>query len=100
MIMVIDQVGQAAKEKANRNIAIIYADHDWNLDRALELAQNELEVRGDIYTYDALAWALYKNKKYAEAAEAMKKAMQFKTPEPTFLLSCGTDLQQLSGRKC
>jgi len=25
MIFVIDQVGQAAKEKANRNIAIIYA---------------------------------------------------------------------------
>ena len=80
MIFVIDQVGQAAKEKANRNIAIIYADHDWNLSRALELAKNELEVRGDIYTYDALAWALYKNKQYADADDAMKKAMQFKTP--------------------
>ncbi|MES1262341.1 MAG: tetratricopeptide repeat protein [Acidobacteriota bacterium] len=89
MIQVIDQVGQAAKEKANRNIAIIYADHDWNLDRALELARNELEVRGDIYSYDALAWALYKNKRYAEAAVAMKKAMQLKTPEPAFYYHAG-----------
>jgi tetratricopeptide (TPR) repeat protein len=89
MIQVIDQVGQAAKEKANRNIAIIYADHDWNLDRALELAKNELEVRGDIYTYDALAWALFKNKQYPEAAEAMKKAMHLGTPEPSFYYHAG-----------
>ncbi len=89
MIFVIDQVGQAAKEKANRNMAIIYADHDWNLDRALELAKNEMEVRGDIYTYDALAWALFKNKRYPEAAEAMKKALAFSTPEPMFYYHAG-----------
>ncbi len=89
LIFVTDQVGQAAKEKANRNIAIIYADHDWKLDRSLELAKNELEVRGDIYTYDALAWALYKNKDYPAAADAMKKAMQFQTPEPAFYYHAG-----------
>ena len=86
MIEVIDQVGQAAQEKANRNIAVIFADHDWHLDRALELAKNELEVRGDVYTYDALAWALYKNGKYAEASEAMKQATKLGTPEPSFRL--------------
>jgi tetratricopeptide (TPR) repeat protein len=89
MILVIDRVGQAAKEKANRNIAMIYADHDWNLDRALELAKNELDVRGDIYTWDALAWALYKNQRYPEAAEAMSKALKFNTPEPMFYYHSG-----------
>jgi tetratricopeptide (TPR) repeat protein len=89
MIEVIDQVGQAAQEKANRNIAIIFADHDWNLNRALELAQNELEVRGDVYTYDALAWALFKNKKFAEAGEAMQKALKLGTPEPAFYYHAG-----------
>jgi tetratricopeptide (TPR) repeat protein len=98
LILVIDQVGQAAKEKANRNIAMIYADHDWNPGRALELARNELEVRGDIYTYDALAWALYKNRQYAEAGEAMKKAMQFKTPEPMFYYHAGL-IDSALGRK-
>jgi tetratricopeptide (TPR) repeat protein len=89
MIYIIDRLGQAGKEKANRNLAIIYADHDWNLPRALELAQAELDVRGDIYTYDALAWALYKNHKYKEADEAIAKAMRFKTPEPNFRLHAG-----------
>jgi tetratricopeptide (TPR) repeat protein len=89
MIAVIDRLGQAGKEKVNRNLAMIYADHDWNVVRALELARNELEVRGDIYTYDALAWALYKNKRYQEAADAARKATRFKTPEPMFALHAG-----------
>jgi tetratricopeptide (TPR) repeat protein len=89
MIFVTDRLGQAAREKANRNISIIYSDHDWDLARALELARNELEVRGDIYTYDALAWALYKNGEYTEAAAAMKTAMQFRTPEPAFYYHAG-----------
>jgi tetratricopeptide (TPR) repeat protein len=89
LIQVIDQLGQAAKEKANRNIAMIYADHDWNLGRALELAKGELEVRGDIYTYDALAWALYKNGKFVEAGEAMKKALLLGTPEASFYYHAG-----------
>jgi tetratricopeptide (TPR) repeat protein len=89
MIEVIDRLGQAGKEKANRNLAMIYADHDWNVARSLELAQNELEVRGDIYTCDALAWALYKNKRYKEAGDAMQKAMRFQTPEPMFFYHAG-----------
>ena len=54
------------------------------LDRALELAKGELEFRKDIYSYDALAWALYKNHQYAEAQQYMEKALKLKTPEPTF----------------
>ncbi len=98
IIQVIDQIGQAAQEKANRNIALIYADHDWLLDRVLELAKNELDVRGDIYTYDALAWALYKNKQYAEAGVAMKKALRLGTPEPAFYYHAGL-IDSALGRK-
>jgi tetratricopeptide (TPR) repeat protein len=89
LIQIIDRLGQAGKEKVNRNLAIIYADHDWSPERSLELAQNELEVRGDIYTYDALAWALYKNKRFGEAEEAMNKAIRFHTPEPNFYYHAG-----------
>jgi tetratricopeptide (TPR) repeat protein len=88
-VEIIDRLGQAGKEKVNRNLAMIYADHDWNVARALELARNELEFRGDIYTYDALAWALYKNKRYTEAADAMQKALRFQTPEPMFFYHAG-----------
>lgn len=89
LIDAIDRLGQAAREKANRNIAMIYADHDHNVGRALELAQAELSVRKDIYTHDALAWALYKNGKYAEAEAAMREALKMNTPEPMFYYHAG-----------
>ncbi len=84
MIDVIDQINKKTGEVTNRNVALIFADHDWHVERALELAVAELDVRKDIYSYDALAWALYKNKKFAEAEDAMAKALTMGTPEPAF----------------
>ncbi len=84
MIDVIDNINRSTGETTNRNVALIFADHDWHLDRALQLATAELDVRRDIYTYDALAWALYKNGKFAEAQDAMAKALKMETPEPAF----------------
>jgi tetratricopeptide (TPR) repeat protein len=60
----------------NRDLALFYADHDIKLDEALTLAHKEFEVRHDIYTWDALAWALYKNGKYQEASDAMDHALR------------------------
>ncbi len=80
----IDQVSRATGETANRNLVFAFADRDIKLERALELAKGELQYRRDIYSYDALAWALYKNHRYAEAQEYMQKALVLKTPEPLF----------------
>jgi tetratricopeptide (TPR) repeat protein len=82
LIEVMDRLGQAAKEKTNRNLALIYADHDRNLPRALELAKAELESRRDIYSWDAYAWALYKNGQLDEARSAIKEALKLGTPDP------------------
>jgi tetratricopeptide (TPR) repeat protein len=86
LLDVIDKVSIANGEKANRNLALAFADHDVKLVRALQLAQGELEFRRDVYTYDALAWALYKNHRVPEAREYMEKALALKTPEPGFRL--------------
>ena len=86
LLEVIDKVSMASGEKANRNLVLAFADHDVKLDRALQLAQGELEFRRDVYSYDALAWALYKNHRIAEAREYMEKALLLKTPEPGFRL--------------
>jgi len=59
------------------------------LTEALDLAQKELEVRHDVYTWDALAWALYKNGKLAEAAKASEKAMRFGTRDSLLLFHAG-----------
>ncbi len=55
----IDRLGKANGEKGNRALAIAYADEGRQLDRAVELAQAELETRHDVYAYDALSWALF-----------------------------------------
>ena len=56
-----DKLERAAGQATNRNLALALADLDHNVARALELARSELGVRTDVYTWDALAWALYKN---------------------------------------
>jgi tetratricopeptide (TPR) repeat protein len=89
LLDMVDRMGSANNEKTNRNLALVFADQGRKLDRALELAQAELAVRGDVYTYDALAWALCKNGRYQEAERAAGKALQFGTPEPAFYYHAG-----------
>jgi tetratricopeptide (TPR) repeat protein len=55
----------------------------------LELIQEELKVRNDIYTHDALAWVLFQRKEYAKAEESSRVALQLGTPEPVFYYHAG-----------
>jgi tetratricopeptide (TPR) repeat protein len=84
LLDVVDRLARANFENTDRNLAIVLADEQRQLGRALELAQNELNFRRDVYTYDALAWVLYRNGRCADAKEAMTKAMVQHTPEPGF----------------
>jgi tetratricopeptide (TPR) repeat protein len=98
LIDVVDKMARANNEKTNRNLALVFADQDRNLERALDLAQAELRVRGDVYTCDALAWALYKNGKVEEAEHAAKEALRFGTPEPMFYHHAGM-IEKALGKK-
>ena len=89
LLDMLDRLGQAKGETTNRNLALAYADQDRRLDRALQLAEAELSSRRDVYTYDVLAWALYKNRRFAEAEAASARALQWKTPEPLFYFHAG-----------
>lgn len=84
LLDVTDRLGRAAGEAANRNLALALADLGHNTSRALELARAELDVRRDVYTYDTLAWALFRNGQLAQAGEAIEKALSQNTPEPSF----------------
>jgi tetratricopeptide (TPR) repeat protein len=84
LLDVVDQLARANFENTDRTLAIVLADEGRRLDRALELAQNELAFRRDVYTYDALAWVLYKSGRYDQAREAMQKALKYGTPDPLF----------------
>ncbi|MGB2607076.1 MAG: tetratricopeptide repeat protein, partial [Candidatus Sulfotelmatobacter sp.] len=59
------------------------------LAEALTFARKELEVRHDIYTWDALAWVLYKNGQIEEAARAMKNALSLNTNDSLLLFHAG-----------
>jgi tetratricopeptide (TPR) repeat protein len=62
-----------------RELALFYADHNLKLNESVELAKKELEVRHDIYTWDILAWVLFKNGNYADAEAAVEKALAIGT---------------------
>src|SRR5256885_4271506 len=89
MVDLVSKLEEASNMKANRTLALVYANQDRNLPRALELAQADFEVRQDVYTYDALAWTLYKNKRYDEAQRASEQALRLGTPEALFFYHAG-----------
>lgn len=73
----------------NRQLALFYANHDQKLDEALDFASKEAVVRKDVYGYDALAWALYKNGRYSEAAQAIDQAMRLGTQDALIYYHAG-----------
>jgi tetratricopeptide (TPR) repeat protein len=89
LLDVIDKLGQANGETGNRALALAYADENRNLERALALAQGELETRKDVYTYDALSWVFFRSGRQKEAEQASAKALALHTPEPMFLYHAG-----------
>jgi tetratricopeptide (TPR) repeat protein len=89
LIDFVDRMARLASERTNRNLALVYADEGRNLDRALDLVQEEIKVRNDIYTHDALAWVLFQRKDYVHAEESARVALQLGTPEPAFYYHAG-----------
>ena len=65
-------------------IAAYYADHDIEPELALEMARAAYEAAPGVYAADALAWALYRNGRYEEAATYSAEATALGTPEPSF----------------
>jgi len=89
LVQYIGLLGHINQVLHNRDLALFYADHDIKLDESLTLAHKEFEVRHDIYTWDALAWALYKNGKYQEASDAMENALRPGTRDALLLFHAG-----------
>ena len=82
----------------NRELALFYADHDLKPQEALQHAVMELEVRRDIYGYDALAWTLYKNGRFTKAKEAIAQAMGLGTQDASLYYHSGMINYELGDR--
>ena len=89
LVEYIGKLSAINQQVYNRELSSFYADHDRKLGEALSLARKELEVRQDVYTSDALAWALLKNGQAAEAREVMEKALRMGTRDATMEYHAG-----------
>jgi tetratricopeptide (TPR) repeat protein len=89
LVEFIGHLSQINQQIHNRDLALFYADHHLKLNESLQLARGELEVRHDIYTWDVLAWSLYQNRKFPEAAEAIPHALGQGTKDAQLFFHAG-----------
>jgi tetratricopeptide (TPR) repeat protein len=85
----LDQTATLKEDAYNRELALYFANHDYKLALALELAERDFAARKDIYAYDTLAWALYKNNRLDEALKAMTEALKLGTQDASLFYHAG-----------
>lgn len=82
LVATVEKLNRAAGVLPDTPSILHQLDRDKNLPEALNLAREQAKHRKDIRTFDALAWAEYKNKNHAQALEAIKQAMRLGTRDP------------------
>jgi len=95
LVEFIGYLSQLNQQIHNRDLALFYADHGIKLHESLALARKELEVRRDIYSWDVLAWSLFKNEQSQEAFEAISHALEQGTKDPQLFFHAGMIYEKL-----
>ena len=72
-----------------RTLSLFLATRRKNVELALQLAQQELSNRGDVFTHDALAWALAAAGRFAEAQQHINQALSERTADPRLYFHAG-----------
>jgi tetratricopeptide (TPR) repeat protein len=72
-----------------RTLALFFATKDRDAGEAVALARAEYVTRKDLYTKDALAWALYRAGELPEAARLSREASAAGTPDARLLYHAG-----------
>jgi tetratricopeptide (TPR) repeat protein len=85
----IGKLAEINKVLYNRELAIFYSDHRTKTSTAVELATAELDRRRDVYGYDALAWALYRDGRPRDAAPYARQALALGTRDAKMLFHAG-----------
>jgi tetratricopeptide (TPR) repeat protein len=82
----------------DREMALFLSDQGGDKAGALSRARRAAASRGDITTWDTLAWALYRNGQYRAAWQASLKARRLGTRDARFLYHAGMIAARLPGR--
>jgi tetratricopeptide (TPR) repeat protein len=80
-----EDVAGPAPAQTEANLAMFLAEHDRKLDEAVRIAEAVAATRHDIFTEDAVAWALYKSGRVDEAFAASQKALRTGTQDERIL---------------
>ncbi len=89
LVAAIDALYRANGVSTDLDLALFYANRDRNLDEALRMAQAAYEASPGVYAADALAWALFKSNRLAEAKAMSREALRLGTPEAAFHFHAG-----------
>src|SRR4030095_3481640 len=94
VVETIDKLNKANGVTGDLQLARFLADLERRLPEALSIAQEEYRRRPNVFAADALAWAYYKNGRYAGAKRAIAKALTQHTPDAGFLVAAQPYLAQ------
>lgn len=72
-----------------RTVALFLGTRGEQTRLALSLAERELKSRGDVFTHDALAWALSANGRHADAWQSIERALAEGTRDARLFLHAG-----------
>jgi tetratricopeptide (TPR) repeat protein len=98
VVEAIDRLNKANGVTGDLQLARFLADLDRRLPEALSIAQAEYKRRPNVFAADTLAWAYYKNGRYADAKRAIAKALAQRTPDASFLFHAGMIHARLGDR--
>ncbi|MBC7980418.1 MAG: tetratricopeptide repeat protein [Armatimonadetes bacterium] len=68
--------------QASAELAMFFADHDQNLEKAVKDAEKAYETYKNIKVEDTLAWCYYKTGDYKKARRFTERAMKWNTKDP------------------
>lgn len=83
------QITERSVNEDPRTLSLYLATRHHDVERAVRLAQQELANRGDIFTHDALAWALAAAGRISEAQQHITEALSEGTADPRLYLHAG-----------
>lgn len=77
----MDEEYQALPDCHSRQLSRFHSDYQRDTALSLQLAEQDLRIRQDIYAYDTLAWALLKCGRAKEALIQIQKALSMNTQD-------------------
>lgn len=89
----------AAEENDMSHLARFWADRGINLEEAVKAMRGERERRANVFTCDALAWALFKSGRLEEARVAIADALRLGTRDARINFHAGMIYNSLGDRR-